>query len=158
MGDHIACTASAQAHAPLGLHLWNIYLKTKLFRILRWQQQTLNQSLGSFLTWVPVELYMLHVHEVGPGPIVALCAVLSRFSRVWLFATPWTIAHQASLSVGFPRQKYWSELPFPSPGYLPDPRIKSESLISPALAGRFFTTRATREVPILISHPKNKKK
>ena len=100
---------------------------------------------------------MLHVHEVGPRPIVVLCAVLSRFSRVWLFVTPWTIAHQASLSVGFPRQKYWSELPFPSPGYLPDPGIKSESLISPALAGRFFTTRATREVPILISHPKNKK-
>ena len=39
--------------------------------------------------------------------------------------TPWTVAHQASLSMGFPRQEYWSELPFPSPGDLPNPGIKS---------------------------------
>ena len=43
------------------------------------------------------------------------------------FATPWTIAHQAALSMGFPRQEYWSELPFPSPGNLPDPGIKPGS-------------------------------
>ena len=53
------------------------------------------------------------------------------------FVTPWTVAHQAPLSMGFPRQKYWSELPFPSPGDLPDPGIES---MSPALAGDFFTT------------------
>jgi len=47
--------------------------------------------------------------------------------------TPWTVAHQALLSMEFPRQEYWSELPFPSPGHLPDPGIK---LASPALAGR----------------------
>ena len=41
--------------------------------------------------------------------------------------TPWTIAHKAPLFLGFPRQKYWSGLPFPSPGDLPDPRIKPES-------------------------------
>ena len=133
-------------------------LKDKLFRILRWQQQTLNKSPWSFRTWVPVGVYMLHVHEVGPGPIVAWSAVLSCYSRVWLFETPWTIAHQASLSVGFPRQKYWSELPFPSPGDLPDPGIRPESLKSPALAGRFFTTCTTREVLILISHSKTKAK
>ena len=40
------------------------------------------------------------------------------------FATPWTIAHQAPLSIGFSRQEYWSGLPFPTPGYLPDPGIK----------------------------------
>ena len=39
-------------------------------------------------------------------------------------ATPWTVAHQAPLSMGFPRQEYWSGLPFPSPGDLPDPEIK----------------------------------
>ena len=49
------------------------------------------------------------------------------------------VAHQAPLSMGFPRQEYWSRLPFLSPGDLPDPRIKPASLISPALAGRFFT-------------------
>ena len=42
-------------------------------------------------------------------------------SRVRLFATPWTVAYQASLSMGFSRQEYWSGLPFPSPGDLPDP-------------------------------------
>ena len=46
------------------------------------------------------------------------------------FATPWTVARQASLSVGFPRQEYWSGLPFPPPGGLPDPRIEP---VSPAL-------------------------
>ena len=49
-------------------------------------------------------------------------------------ATPWTIAHQAPLSMGFPRQEYWSGLPLPSPGDLPDPGITSAS---PALAGGF---------------------
>ena len=64
-------------------------------------------------------------------------------SHVLLFVTPWTVAHQALLPMGFPRQEYWSELPFPSPGDLPDPGIKPESLASPALAGGFFTTSAT---------------
>jgi len=48
-------------------------------------------------------------------------------SRVQLFANPWTIAYQAPLSMGFSRQEYWSELPFPSPGDLPDPGIKPRS-------------------------------
>ena len=59
---------------------------------------------------------------------------------VWLFATPWPIAHQAPLSMGFSRQEYWSGLPFPSPGDLHNPGIKSTSPASPALTGRFFTT------------------
>ncbi|ELR60425.1 hypothetical protein M91_18992, partial [Bos mutus] len=49
---------------------------------------------------------------------------------------------QAPLSMGFPRQEYWSGLPFPTPGDLPDPGIKPASLVSPALAGGFFTTIA----------------
>ena len=65
--------------------------------------------------------------------------MLSHFS-VQLFATLWTVAHQAPLSMGIPRQEYWSELPFPSPGALTDPGIKLVSLRSPALAGVFFTT------------------
>ena len=51
--------------------------------------------------------------------------------------TPWTVAHQAPLSMGFPGQEYWSGLPFPSPGDLPDLGIKP---VSPALAGGYFTT------------------
>ena len=68
--------------------------------------------------------------------------VLSCFSRVRLFVTPWTVAHQAPLSVGFSRQEYWSGLPFPSPGNLPNPESEPASLTSPALAGGFFTTSA----------------
>ena len=50
-------------------------------------------------------------------------------------ATPWTVAHQAPLSMGFSRQEYWSGLPFPSLGDLPDPGIEPASFMSPALAG-----------------------
>ena len=72
--------------------------------------------------------------------------VPSHFSRVQLFVTLWTIAHQAPLSMGFPRQEYWSGLLFLSPGDLPDlPGIKPMSLTSPALAVGFFTTNATWE-------------
>ena len=55
------------------------------------------------------------------------------------FATPLNVARQTLLSMGFPRQEYWSGLPFPSPGDLPDPGIEPMSLVSPALAGGFFT-------------------
>ena len=48
-------------------------------------------------------------------------------SRVGIFATPRTVAHQPPLSMEFPRQEYWSGYPFPSPGYLPDPRIEPRS-------------------------------
>ena len=60
------------------------------------------------------------------------------------FVTPWTVAHQAPLSMRFPRQEYWSGLPFPFPGDLPHPGIEPAS---PALAGRFFTTGTTWEAP-----------
>ena len=68
-------------------------------------------------------------------------------SHVWLFAAPRTVAHQAPLFTEFSWQEYWSGLPFPTPGDLPDPGIKTASLSSPALAGRFFTTRTTWEAP-----------
>ena len=64
-------------------------------------------------------------------------------SGVQLFVTPPTLACQAALSMGFPRQEYWSGLPFPPPGDLPDPRIKS---VSPALAGRLFTPEPLEQV------------
>ena len=55
------------------------------------------------------------------------------------------VAHQAPLSMGFPRQEYWTGLPFPSPGDLPDPGTELATLMSPALASRFFATSATWE-------------
>ena len=67
-----------------------------------------------------------------------MCAQL--LSRVQLFATPWTVALQGPLSMEFSRQEYWSRLPFPFPGDLPDPGIKTVCLVSPALPSGFFTT------------------
>ena len=61
-------------------------------------------------------------------------------NHVRLFVTPWTLAHQAPLSMGFPRQEYWSGLPFPARGDLPNLGIEPTSFVSPVLAGRFFTT------------------
>ena len=68
------------------------------------------------------------------------CVCVRTLNRVWLSATPWAIAHQASLSMGFSRQEYWSGLPFPSTGDLPDPGIEPTSLASPALPDGFFTS------------------
>ena len=59
--------------------------------------------------------------------------MLGRFSHVQLFATPWTVPHQAPLSMQFSRQEYWSRLPFPSPGDFPDPGVSPMSPASPAL-------------------------
>ena len=72
-----------------------------------------------------------------------LLLLLSCFSHVQLFATPWTVAHQTPLSMGFSRQEYWSGLPCPSLEDLPHPRIKPVSLAYPALVGGLFTTSAT---------------
>ena len=72
--------------------------------------------------------------------VTGCVCVLSYFSRVWLFVTP--VACQAPLSMGFSRQEYWSGLPCPPPGDLPDPGIEPMSLMSPALAGGFFQANA----------------
>ena len=71
--------------------------------------------------------------------------MLGRFSRVQPFATPWTVARQAPLPMGFSRQEHWSGLPFPPPGRLPEPGITPVSLASPALTDGFFTTSAIWE-------------
>ena len=68
--------------------------------------------------------------------------VLSCSSCIQLFETQWTVAHQAPLSMGFSRQEYWMGLQCPPPGDLPDPGIKPKSLVSPTLAGGFFTISA----------------
>jgi len=74
-----------------------------------------------------------------------LISLLSRFSHVQLFATPWTVAHQVPLSMGFPRQESWNALPFPPPGDLPDPGIEPRSPVSPAQAGMFFSSGPPRK-------------
>ena len=76
-------------------------------------------------------------------------------SHVQFFVTPWTVAHQAPLSMGSSGQEYWSGLPCPPPGDLPDPGIEPASLLSPALAGKFFTTSATWEAQKLEGSEEN---
>ena len=74
-----------------------------------------------------------------------MCATLLRSCLT--LVTPWTVAHQAPLSTEFSRQESWRGLPRRPPGDLSNPGIKPTSLVSPALAGGFFTTRATQEAP-----------
>ena len=80
-----------------------------------------------------------------------VCAQL--LSCIWLFVTPRTVACQAPLSMGSPRQEYWIGLPFPSPEDLPNPGIEPMSLGSPALASRFLTTVPPRNERRLLNKP-----
>ena len=82
-----------------------------------------------------IQILLFHFHACG----------LSCFSRVQLLATLWTLAHEVPLSMGFSRQEYWSGLPSPPPGDLPDPLIEPAFLASPALAVGFFTIPPPRK-------------
>ena len=88
------------------------------------------------MTWVSLRMYFITRKIKRPGQVV-LCpaCMLSRFSRVQLFETLWTVAPQVPLSIRFSRQEYWSGSPCPPPGDLPDPGIKTESPASTASAG-----------------------
>ena len=105
-------------------------LESKLFTLLSltniWRRQYL-AALRISLPGLPTNL------------LNALCCVLSHSFGSESFVTPWTVAHQAPLPMGFSKQEYWSGLPSPSPGDLPDPEIEPTYLTSPVLAGRFFT-------------------
>ena len=108
----------------------------------------------------PVEAFSevgcIHLKNSERPCIIFLCRLWILFlesdgkgkslSRVWLFATPWTVAYQFSPSMGFSRQEYWSGLPFPSPGDLSDPGIEPGSTRT---GGRRFNLWATREAPFL---------
>ena len=93
-----------------------------------------------------INLHMSSLHSQSSQISLPYCKTfitvqfssVQSLSQVRLFATPWTVAHQAPLSVGFSRQGYWSGLPCPPPGDLPRPGIAS--LASPAMAGGLFAT------------------
>ena len=101
---------------------WNVFNKITLSEKKRQQKRA------------PVFFFLLF----GDGGVLRVVASVVSDS-----ATPQTVAHQAPLSVGFSRQDYWSGLPCPPAGDLPDPGIEPLSLSAPALAGEFFTTSAT---------------
>ena len=94
-------------------------------------------SREKFFQWHVFHEYLVYNKPHGSF-IVCVCAQL--VPCVWLFATPWTIAHQTLLSMVFSRQEYWSGLPFPTLGYLPNLGIKPMSSVSPTVSGRFSTT------------------
>ena len=101
----------------------------------------------------PVESKPIHYQPfrkyIGFFFFNSCCAVLSHFICVQLFVTLWIVAWQAPLSKGFSRHEYWSGLPCPSPGNLPDPGIEPVSLTSRVLAGGFFTVSAIWEALLM---------
>ena len=90
--------------------------------------------------YIQVILFTTFILLSEGGVCVCVCVCVCVFSCVLLIATPWAVAHQAPLSMGFSRWKYWSRLPFPAPGDLPDSGIEPLPPGSLALAGEFFTT------------------
>ena len=84
-----------------------------------------------------IKLHYSAKGEELPSPEQRMCM---RAQSCLTLATPWIIAHQVPLSMGFPGQEYWSGLLFPTPGDLPAPGIKPTSLVPPCIADVFFTT------------------
>ena len=115
----------------------------------------ISPNLSSLLVWCPLYIPECHVyfslqyffikrkkvslpdvHLLAMSLISHVCVL----SHVWLFVIPWTAAHGLLCPQHFPGQEYWSRLPFPPPGQLPNLGAESTSLVPPALACRFFTT------------------
>ena len=90
---------------------------------LTWQLSAYHINWGNQAVYITLSIYL----------VKTTCIYICVLSRVWLFVTPWTVTHQAPLSMGFSWQEYWSGLPSPSPGDLPNSGIKPESPVSPAL-------------------------
>ena len=135
-GSLVSCSQSA---GLLHLRSWTI---TEWEKSSVWLEEGISTLFFSTLTW---ELRKQRRQAAAQIPCLLYYAcVLIRFSHVQLFATPWTVARQAPLYMGFSRQEYWSGLPFPSPVDLPNPGIEPGS----PTAGRFFTIWATREALI----------
>ena len=80
-------------------------------------------------------------------PLALWVCVLSHFSRVRLFVTPWTVALQAPLSIGLSRQEYWSGLPFPSPGDLPNPGLQTHVSCIPCIGRQVLYQLCLLESP-----------
>ena len=137
-GPHVQCATTEGWANPTGM------------LVLKLPSDGIRHPTLKWLLYNP-KIYFTHAHGkwftiflqhliFGKFWLFMLWSSPSCFNRVQLFVTPWTIAQQAPLSMEFSRQEYWSGLPFPLPGDLPDPGIEPMSLKSPALAGRFFTT------------------
>ena len=97
------------------------------------------KSKANISNWLKINKMMGRVHW------------MCMFSHIQLFATLWTTAPQAPLSMGFSGQEYWSGLPFPCPGDLPDPEIEPPSLASPVWASGLFTTGKPKDTLLIFT-------
>ena len=118
----------------------------------------LPQGLFSFLGL----FFLLLLEWLSPFPLNLVCEVkVKLFSRVLLFATPWAVAYQAPLFMGFSRQEYWSGLPFPSPGDLPStgvqpgpPALQTDTLLSepPGINASFSWSSTTLSTMFIFNY------
>ena len=113
----------------------NVKMSITLVPVQKWEKWDL-EGPGS-VSETAQQLYGEAREHSGLRTLCCNLPSAQSFSSVWLLANPRTEACQAPLSIGLSRQEYWSGLPLPSPGDLPDPGIKPAS---PALAGKFFPT------------------
>ena len=97
-------------------------------------------SQGKKFLWSHLPVFQNH-----PTSLVSQCVCAQLLNHARLIGASWTLACQAPLPMEFSRQEHWSGVPFPTPRDLPDPGIEPTSLVSPALAGGFFTTSTTWE-------------
>ena len=116
---------------------WRISSKSKIILLRKLYFQ--NCFKGNFIADLG--------HTFRTTTCVCVCVCVQSLSCVWLFVTPWTVAHQAPLSIELSRQEHWSGLPFPSPGDLPDPKTEPRP---PGIgrSGQFFAIWPTREAQL----------
>ena len=123
------------------IHSSSVYLSVSLCVLLFSSGLRFQFSVPRFI----LASLLLHL-KVVILTVRFLVVTTQTLGRVRLFMALWAVARQAPLSMRLSRQVYWSEVPFPPSGDLPDPGIKPTFLTSPALAGGFFITSATQEV------------
>ena len=140
--------AAAEIHKIQPYHFTNEVIQTDLKRktvCIRTQELQCYVAAwrgGEFgRAWTHVYVWLSPLCCSAETITTLYTCVLSRLC--WLFGTPWTVPHQASMRMRFSRQEYSSGFSCLSPGDLPDPGIETASLTSSALAGRFFTTSTT---------------
>ena len=122
---------------------WDLYLcfiaVLRLLLVCLFSCHLSNEEYAEYVVFLSISILII---KKSPARMHA-----KSLQCVRLFATLWTVAHQALLSMGFSTLGYWSELPCPPPEDFPDPRTEATSLISSALSSRFFTASATWEAP-----------
>ena len=136
-------------------HLTQFRCWLSVLFILPWESLLISQSLNhGVLLESSLAFFLILIYSTFPDGYIQnhtskhnLTPCVCSVSHVWLFASPWTIANQAPLSMGFSRQEYWSGLPFPSPEDLPGPGIEPRS---PALQANLFMVWATEKNLTLI--------